>query len=368
MTAPRWIDACHFGDCRLLMARMAADGVRAQTVVTSPPYYGLRSYLPEDAPDRHHELGLERTPREYVAQMVDVFRHVRSLLVEDGTVWLSIGDSYAARRSWQAHSTLGGHKHGPAQGVAGRSSAVPPGLKAKDLVGIPWMLAFALRDDGWYLRSAIVWAKPNGMPGSQLDRPTSSYEYVFLLSRRARYYSDFDAIRTPPRESTLVRLAQDVQAQAGSHRANGGTRAVRPMRAAAGSRGGHHWTTRDGRREIVADKQRGHSRRHAGFNERCAADPGAAMRPVMMRDVWFVSPGGYRGAHFAVMPPEIARRCVLAGSRPGDVVLDPFMGSGTTAAMAVGLGRHFVGCELNPTYASLQRERLSRARPGGDTP
>ncbi|MBR8428406.1 MULTISPECIES: DNA-methyltransferase [Burkholderia] len=368
MTAKRWIDACHFGDCRLLMARMAADGVRAHTVVTSPPYYGLRSYLPEDAPNRQHELGLERTPREYVNRMVDVFRHVRSLLVEDGTVWLSVGDSYAASRSWQAHSTLGGRKHGPAQGVAGRSSAVPPGLKAKDLIGIPWMLAFALRDDGWYLRSAIVWAKPNGMPGSQLDRPTSSYEYVFLLSRRARYYSDFDAIRTPPRESTLVRLAQDVQAQAGSHRANGGTRAARPMRAAAGSRGGHHWTTRDGRREIATGKQRGHSRRHAGFNERWDADPGAAAQPVMMRDVWFVAPGGYRGAHFAVMPPEIARRCVLAGSRPGDIVFDPFMGSGTTAAVAAGLGRRFVGCELNPAYASLQRERLARAGSGGGTP
>ncbi|WP_377709752.1 DNA-methyltransferase [Paraburkholderia denitrificans] len=352
----------------MLMARMAADGIRVQTVVTSPPYYGLRSYLPDSAPARQHELGLERTPREYVDRMVDVFRHVRALLAEDGTVWLSIGDSYAANRPWQTASTLGGHKHGPAQGVAGRASAVPPGLKAKDLIGIPWMLAFALRDDGWYLRSAIVWAKPNGMPGSQSDRPTSSYEYVFLLSRRARYYSDFDAIRTPPRESTLVRLAQDVQAQRGSHRANGGARAARPMRAVAGSRGGQHWTTRDGRREVVADKQRGHSRQHAGFNERWARDVQAATRPVMMRDVWFVAPGGYRGAHFAVMPLEIARRCVLAGSRPGDVVLDPFMGSGTTAEAAVGLARHFVGCELNAAYNSLQRERLAQVGPEDDTP
>lgn len=363
-----WIDACHFGDCRMLMTHMAADGIRVQTVVTSPPYYGLRSYLPEDASARQYELGLERTPREYVIRMVDVFRHVRALLADDGTVWLSIGDSYAANRSWQVSSTLGGRKHGPAQGVAGRASAVPPGLKAKDLIGIPWMLAFALRDDGWYLRSAIVWAKPNGMPGSQSDRPTSSYEYVFLLSRRARYYSDFDAIRTPPRESTLVRLAQDVQAQAGSHRANGGTRASRPMRAVGGSRSGKHWTTRDGRREVVADKQRGHSRRHAGFNERWAGDPQSPARPVMMRDVWFVAPAGYRGAHFAVMPPEIARRCVLAGSRPGDVVFDPFMGSGTTAEVAAGLGRHFVGCELNPAYDPLQRERLSRPDPADDRP
>jgi hypothetical protein len=160
--------------------------------------------------------------------MVDVFWHVRALLADDGTVWLSIGDSYAANRSWQVCSTLGGRKHGPAQGIAGRASAVPPGLKTKDLIGVPWMLAFALRDDGWYLRSAIVWAKPNGLPGSQSDRPTSSYEYVFLLSRRARYYSDFDAIRTPLRESTLVRLAQDVQAQAGSPNGRwGGTGATR---------------------------------------------------------------------------------------------------------------------------------------------
>ncbi|WP_275691452.1 DNA methyltransferase [Paraburkholderia sp. Cy-641] len=173
------------------------------------------------------------------------------------------------------------------------------------------MLVFALRDDGWYLRSAIIWAKPNGMPGSQLDRPTSFCEYVFLLSRRARYYSDFDAIRTPPRESTLVLLAQDVQAQARSYRANGGTRVARPMRAVTGSRGEHRWTTRDGRRGIVSDKQHGHSHLYVGFNERCARDKQAATRPVMMRDVWFVAPAGYRGAHLAVMPPEIARRCML---------------------------------------------------------
>lgn len=346
----QYIDKCHFGDCREMMRAMALDGVKVQSIVTSPPYFGLRSYLPDDSADKHLEIGLEETPNEYVSRMVEVFGAARDLLNSDGTLWLNIGDSYAG--SWGARGRGSQtnaarpdleEKHGTASPA--RNGYPDIGIKPKDLIGIPWMLAFALRADGWYLRSPIVWAKPNGMPGSQTDRPTSSYEHVFLLSKSAQYFSDFDAIKTPPRESSLIRLAQNVQEQRGSHRANGGEKTNGPMKAVSGRR---------------SDKQRGHSRQHAGFNDRWDAMSRAEQQsmPAMMRDVWFVPPTGYDGAHFAVMPEEIAARCVLAGSRVGDVVFDPFLGSGTVAQVASNLGRHFLGCELNREYEPLQRERL----------
>lgn len=347
-SSAKWIDKCHFGDCRTTMRVMIADGVKVQTIVTSPPYFGLRSYLPSDNADKHLELGLEETPAQYVERMVDVFRCGRELLANDGTLWLNIGDSYA--RSWGARGRGAEtnaarpdleEKHGT--GSPARNGFPDIGIKPKDLIGIPWMLAFALRADGWYLRSEVIWAKPNGMPGSQQDRPTSSHENVFLLSKSPQYFSDFDAIKTPPREASLVRLAQDTQAQRGSHRANGGSKTNGAMKAVPGS-----------------DKQRGHSRQHAGFNDRWDAMSKEEQQsmPAMMRDVWFVPPTGYDGAHFAVMPEEIAERCVLAGSRPGDVVFDPFFGSGTTGQVASRLGRQFLGCELNPDYEPLQRDRL----------
>lgn len=270
------------GDCMQRVRELPDDSVNS--VVTSPPYFGLRSYLPDGHPDKHLELGLEPTPEEFVTALVELFREVRRVLRYDGTVWLNLGDSYAgsgrggnvsdtsgleggldgqeqcraARKAVSAKSTLRGNGHfggGPKirgstlpagfherprkGGAIGRAWVPPPdGLKQKDLIGIPWMVAFALRADGWFLRSAIIWAKPNGMPGSQDDRPTSSYEFIFLLSKSARYWSDFDAIKTPPRESTSMRLAQDVQAQAGSHRANGGGKTNGPMRAVSAGGGG----------------------------------------------------------------------------------------------------------------------------------
>lgn len=335
-----WINRCHFGDCRDTMRAMIADGVKVQTIVTSPPYYGLRDYGHPD------QLGLEETPDAYIVALIEVFRAAFDLLADDGTLWLNIGDSYARTGGTDRRvpATAGvGSTRDTIKQRGDRTQRSPTGLKDKDLIGIPWMLAFALRADGWYLRSEVIWAKPNGMPGSQQDRPTSSHESVFLLSKSASYFSDFDAIKTPPRESSLVRLAQDTQSQRGSHRANGGGKTNGAMKAVPGS-----------------DKQRGHSRQHAGFNDRWDAMSKEEQQsmPAMMRDVWFVPTSGYDGAHFAVMPKEIAARCILAGSQAGDIVFDPFFGSGTTGQVAQSLGRHFIGCELNRDYELLQRERL----------
>ncbi|WP_233343667.1 site-specific DNA-methyltransferase [Burkholderia cepacia] len=343
MNQDQWLDRCHFGDCRDLMRAMISDGVKVQTIVTSPPYFGLRDY------GHPGQLGLEEAPDEYVSAMVDVFAHAREMLADDGTLWLNIGDSYAG--SWGARGR-GAQTNAARPDLESKHGTTSParngfpsiGIKRKDLIGIPWMLAFALRADGWFLRSDVIWAKPNGLPGSQQDRPTSSHECIFLLSKSARYFSDFDAIKTPPRESSMVRLAQDIQAQRGRHRANGGAKTNGAMKAVRGQ----------------CDKQRGHSRRHAGFNERWDAMSREEQQsaPAMMRDVWFVPPANYGGAHFAVMPEEIAARCILAGSRANDVVFDPFFGTGTTGMAAMKLGRRFVGCELNTDYEELQRERL----------
>lgn len=333
------------GDCREVLRTLPDESVHC--CVTSPPYFGLRDYGVAG------QMGLEPTPDEFVAGMVEVFREVRRVLRNDGTLWLNIGDSYA---SSGGHSDKNCNDRRGARNIANRPehehrefrARGGNGVKPKDLFGVPWMLAFALRADGWWLRSPIVWAKPNGMPGSQADRPTSSYEFVFLLSKSPTYWSDFDAIKTPPRESTLVRLAQDTQAQAGSHRANGGAKTNGAMKDV--SAGG---------------KQRGHSRRHAGFNERWDAmsrDEQQA-QPAMMRDVWFVPPEPNRWAHFAMMPSEIARRCILAGSPTGGVVLDPFGGAGTTGLVADRLGREALLIELNPEYVDIARRRIE-----GDAP
>lgn len=332
-------------DCRDALKAMPDGSVHC--CVTSPPYFGLRDY------GHAGQIGLEPTPDEFVAAMVEVFREVRRVLRDDGTLWLNLGDSYCSTDKWGGGGNVGKNTvadDGSVPSWAGRAKrASMPGVKPKDLIGIPWMVAFALRADGWYLRSEIIWAKPNGMPGSQMDRPTSSHEAVFLLSKQANYWSDFDAIKTPPRESTLIRTAQDVQAQAGSHRANGGAKTNGSMKAVGGN----------------SDKQRGHSRRHAGFNDRWDAMEKSEQqaKPAMMRDVWFVPPGGFEEAHFAVMPEELARRCVLAGCPEGGTVLDPFGGAGTTGLVADRLGRSAVLTELNPEYAAMAHARIH-----GDNP
>lgn len=325
-----WIDRCHFGDCRDTLRAMAAAGVVAQTCVTSPPYYGLRDY------GHAGQLGLEETPDMYIAAMVEVFRAVRDVLAGDGTLWLNIGDSYAG--SWGSQGRQGNTGQMAGRSVAdvrerskiqaarieagaypakvSRTGAIPDGsgLKPKDLIGIPWMLAFALRADGWYLRSDIVWSKGNPMPESVTDRPTRSHEYLFLLAKSERYFYDLDAIKEP--------------AVSDHPSGNGFKRDARlSYQDANGVRGNdEQWNDVGGTRN--------------------------------RRSVWSINTKPYSGAHFAVFPETLVEPCVLAGSRVGDAVLDPFFGSGTTGQVAQRLGRRFIGCELNTEYETLQRERL----------
>ena len=302
--------ACLVGDARETL-RTVPDGC-AQTCVTSPPYFGLRDY------GNAAQIGQEPTPREFVDALVAVMRDVRRVLADDGTLWLNIGDSYAA-------STRGSSGKGDKQRsnagtlLEDRRWRVPDGLKPKDLLGIPWRLAFALQDDGWYLRSDIIWAKPNPMPESVTDRPTRAHEYVFLLSKRARYFYDADAIRED--------FADD-------RRGASGTKTV-------------EYNVGSQRRDVLGSDTK----------------PGLGVPPRQSgrnaRDVWTITPEPCAEAHFATMPPDLARRCILAGSRRADVVLDPFGGAGTTALAALGLGRRALLCELNPDYVEIQRRRLA---------
>ena len=271
------------------------------------------------------------------------------MLRDDGTLWLNLGDSYNAGRD-------GGHAGGKKQaslarhdGIS-RSGANVPGLKPKDLIGIPWRVAFALQADGWWLRSAIVWSKPNPMPESVTDRPTSAYEMIFLLTKSERYFYDADAIREAMTESSIARLTQpNIENQVGSSRANGGAKTNGFMKAVGPKQ----------------DKQRGHGRRHAGFNERWdameKAEQCAGGRNA--RNVWTIATRPFREAHFATFPPEIPERCIKAGSRPGDHVLDPFGGAGTTALVADRLQRHATMIELNPDYAGIAQRRIASDAP-----
>ena len=325
----------HCGDS-LTVLRSLPDGV-ARCCVTSPPYWGLRDY------GATGQYGLEPTPDAYVQRMVEVFREVRRVLADDGTLWLNLGDSYARTggavtkpgATAKAGNTLANVS------TRGHERADAIGLKDKDLVGIPWRVAFALQADGWYLRSDIIWAKPNPMPESVTDRPTKAHEYVFLLSKRARYYYDAAAISEQVSPNTHARLSQDVMAQIGSSRANGGTREDRPMKAVG-----------------VNPKARQGKQGREKQNESFAA---AVCMPVTERNsrsVWTVATQGYPGAHFATFPEELARRCILAGSAPGDTVLDPFGGSGTVAQVATGNGRSAIHIDLNPAYIELARQRI----------
>ena len=292
------------GDCRETMRAWAADGVRVQTCVTSPPYFGLRNYNHEG------QLGLERTPEQYIAAMVEVFRCVWDVLADDGTLWLNIGDSYASggRKTRDSDDKL------EQRGMDTRP-ADPAGIKPKDLIGIPWMLAFALRADGWFLRQDIIWHKPNPMPESVRDRCTKAHEYIFMLTKSQRYYYDHEAVKEPC--------------------------VMRPQN----------------RRTRRADHPKG----DAGRSAHVRPEGGTSYVSRNRRSVWTVATRAFNGAHFATFPPALIEPCILAGSRPGDIVLDPFMGSGTTAQVALQHGRQYLGCELNPEYQPLQDARIADA-------
>lgn len=309
------------GDCIEMMRTLPDQSVH--TCVTSPPYYGLRDYGVDG------QIGLEETPAEFIGSLVEVFREVRRVLRDDGTAWVNMGDSYAG--SWGAHgrddmglgvSALSARQVMASQRKAKASSHAE--YKPKDLMGMPWRLAFALQDDGWYLRQDIVWAKPNPMPESVRDRCTKAHEYLFLLSKSPRYYFDQDAIREPARAQATPESAS---------RRNSFARETKYADAEHGQTAQH----RAGRDDVDYDETRN------------------------KRSVWTVATASFKGAHFATFPPDLIRPCVLAGSPRGGMVLDPFGGAGTTALVAMQEGRKSVICELNPEYASLARQRLDTA-------
>lgn len=346
-----------FGDCRETMRRWASEGIKAQTCVTSPPYYGLRDYGTGkwvggdencdhvesenkhggQRADRNQEgykkqykdvckkcnavredgqIGLEETPEQYIEAMVEVFRCVWDVLEDDGTLWLNIGDSYYNYRPGKGQALV-------KQSVANSNQDLPQtcarrgnkldGLKEKDLIGIPWMLAFALRADGWYLRQDIIWHKPNPMPESVQDRCTKAHEYIFLFSKKQHYHFDHEAIK----EEGVI-PAGTLAAKGSAERQNQKGVNARPP----------EYKEYDGQRN--------------------------------KRSVWTVTTKPYEGAHFAVFPTDLIEPCILAGAPVGGIVLDPFMGSGTTAQVAQNLGRKYLGCELNPDYKPLQNKRLAQ--------
>lgn len=373
------------GDALAKLRELPDQSVRC--CVTSPPYWGLRdygscscgsgrfdlgqgngtggnlNYRPAKGfdPECKHcsgsgrikgtenQLGLEATPADYVRSMVEVFREVKRVLADDGTLWLNLGDSYArsggktegVSRHWDGREADPGGQHQT------RHVDNLEGLfKPKDLIGIPWRVAFGLQEDGWYLRSDIIWAKPNPMPESVTDRPTKAHEYVFLLSKSERYFYDAAAIRTVLKESSEQRLAQNVDEQNGSERVPGKTNGT--MKAVRRT-----------------DKQRGHGRRHDGFNDRWDS----MSREEQMegganaRTVWEIATMPFREAHFATFPPELPRRCISAGSAIGDTILDPFGGAGTTGLVADRLNRNAILIELNPKYAQMAERRIHADAP-----
>lgn len=322
-----------FGDCRDTMRDLKTQGVRVQCCVTSPPYFGLRDY------GHPGQIGLEKTPAEFVAALVEVFDGVRDLLADDGVLWLNLGDSYnAAGRD--GHGTRTGYKQSTNRASATKADNCRPSvdwLKPKDLIGIPWRVAFALQEAGWYLRQDVIWHKPNPMPESVTDRCTKAHEYLFLLSKSERYFFDSEAIKE-----------QAVKGAANSDFHTGKTAEHQLGRASTKPRKSNstNASAMPGATE--------HSGLHREGTER---EPENRNR----RSVWTVPTQPYGGAHFATFPPALIEPCILAGSRPGDLVLDPFMGSGTTAQVAQALGRQWIGCELNEEYAPLQQARTAQA-------
>jgi len=310
------------GDCIEGMKTLA-DGC-VHTCVTSPPYWGLRDYGHDD------QLGAEKTPDEFVGNMVKVFREVRRVLRDDGTVWLNLGDSYwsntlsrkdPVESMWgnrPASDLSDGRDNIPKVNKRGGLGAAPEGVKPKDLVGIPWRVAFALQADGWYLRQDIIWHKPNPMPEAVTDRCTKAHEYIFMLSKKAQYYYNHDAIK------------EDAVGVPHS----------------------------PGNKKVTQPKEKG-ARDPALDPDRVWASDGKRNK----RTVWTVTTKPFRGAHFATFPKDLIEPCVLAGCPEGGTVLDPFTGSGTTCVVSLNHGRNFIGTELNPDYIKIATERISDEAP-----
>lgn len=312
------------GDALDVLRTMPADSV--QCCVTSPPYFALRDYGVAG------QIGMEPTLAEFLAKLVAVFAEVRRVLRPDGVCWITMGDSYAG--SWGAQGSQGAtgclagrsatvERHIAASGGATGSGGKRTGVPRKNLLGVPWRLALALQDDGWILRSDCIWHKPNPMPESITDRPTKAHEYVFLFSKSPRYFYDADSVRQPYAESTKT--------QSGSLYDGLGTKEYQANGVQNPS---------DVKRRVV---------------ESLARNGGANLRTV-----WTIATEPLAEAHFAAFPQALARNCVLSGSRPGDMVLDPFCGAGTTGLVALGLGRRFTGIELNPKYVKIAKRRIQR--------
>lgn len=292
------LNHCHLGDCRDVMRDLIAQGVLVQTIVTSPPYWGLRDYGVAG------QIGMEATLQEFVATMVEVFALARELLADDGTLWLQMGDCY----------------------------------RDKQLMGQPWRTALALQENGWFLRRDICWHKPNAMPETVTDRPATAHEYLFLLSRSSRYYYDLDAVKEP------------VTGNAHS-RGDGVNKKVKVP-------GG--WDTKPGAHGTIHREGRSEPEYRARQNESFSAAVRNLVGLRNKRSVWTIPTESYSEAHFATFPQALVEPCILAGSRPGDIVFDPFMGSGTVAQVAQRLGRKWIGAELNPAYLDLQRGRTAQ--------
>lgn len=334
------------GDCRAMLRTLPADSV--QCVVTSPPYWGLRDYGVAG------QLGMEPTYQEHIAVMVEVFREVRRVLKPDGTMWVNYGDSYA--------SSVNGRSAADTKAAGGDDrtfrdkpfSTVQGVLKPKDLCGIPWRFAFALQDDGWFLRQDIIWSKPNPMPESIRDRCTKAHEYVFLFSKSGRYFFDGDAIREPAAPASVARWNQDIDQQRGSNRVPGKTNGT--MKAVGGPRSLRNSFARESKNTPGDHDQKPQHR-----PEREPVDYSTETRN--RRSVWSIPTQPFSEAHFATFPPELPELCIKAGSREGDTILDPFFGAGTTGLVADRLRRHCIGIELNPDYAAMAARRID-----GDAP
>lgn len=334
------INTVYLGDAIEVLRQFPDESI--DCCVTSPPYFGLRDYGSDG------QIGLEQSPEDYIAKLVEVFREVRRCLKNDGTLWVNIGDTYAtgtaARRQQSKNPGVGANNENAQNSVP--RVGTPGGCKTKDLIGIPWMLAFALRADGWYLRQDIIWAKPNPMPEPVTDRCVKSHEYIFLLSKSERYYFDYEAIQEEAVTQVDRRIGKRVTYD-GKRKGEAGT----GNRAFVSLKTKHRFGG-----SKYGDKMDAHYARYSGH----AYSPQLVDDVVVRnkRDVWTITTKSNKEAHFATFPEDLITPCILASCKRGGVVLDPFIGSGTTGIVARNLGCCYVGIELNPDYQRLAERRI----------